>query len=124
MPFKDKAKRRKYNREFMRRKRASGEYTTPYKAWVKEQLAKNPSANVSFAEFFRHVEMEKLIKKRYAEADKAWNPQKQTEPLKGCGIWHEEPSTSKLCSLCGLPFEEGDSPDSKLCGECFIKENA
>lgn len=122
MPFKDKEKRKAYMRKYMARKRASGEYTTPYKAWVKEELRKNPNADTSFEAFLAHLEELKLIRERYKKADLAWNPQKQTEPLKGCNPWHAEPSTSILCSKCGKPYEKGDSPNALLCGECYIKE--
>ena len=123
VPYKNVEKRRKYQREYMKRKRASGDYETPYQQWKREQLAKNASADVSFEAYLAHIEEMKLIKERYKRADVAWNPQKQQKPLEGCNPWHGEPSTRLLCSSCGMPMEKGDSPNPKLCGSCYIEEN-
>ena len=121
MPIKDIEKRRKYQREYMRRKRKDGTYETPYAKWKREQLAKNPSADVSFAEFLRHIEMEKLIKKRYAEANKFWGkPREQhREAIKGINLWHGEPEPQK-CSRCGLPMESDEGLNDNVCDECKI----
>lgn len=132
MPYKDKAKQKAYMKRYMRRKRATGEYSTPYQQWVKKQLSKNPSADTSFSEFMRHVEMEKLekarIEKAYEEANKYWNPKnypsiqqpkEPSEPIKGVNIWHgSEPI--RHCSQCDLPMESDEGLNDNVCDECKI----
>ena len=93
-----------------------------YNEWKKEELKKNPSADTSKEAFSAYIAEQKLIKKRWKEHEKAFTPQPNREPIKGCSIWHAEESTSILCSRCGLPMEKGDSPNPTLCGECFLAE--
>ena len=94
-----------------------------YNQWKKEQLAKNPNADISKEAYSAHIAEEKLVKKRWKEHEKAFTPQPNREPIRGASIWHAEQDTSLRCSRCGLPYEKGDSPNPLLCGECYIEEN-
>lgn len=131
MPYKDKAKQREYMRKYMKRKRASGEYTTLFRQWVKKRLKENPSNDVSFSAFMQHVEMEKLerieTEKAYKEADKYWGkwakpteqPKEPLEPIRGANIFHgAEPI--RHCSECGLPMESDEGLNDNVCDECKI----